>query len=243
MSPAAVGSSAAASVRIRRGGWSKEEDSLLRNCVETYGEGNWHLVPHRSGLKRCRKSCRLRWLNYLSPNIKRGHFSTDEVDLIIRMHRLLGNRWTLIAGRMPGRTANDVKNYWNSHLAKTFSANPTATREIPATPPRVVVHRPKAHRVSTRQRELLGQICPRREPNLNPPASSSQPLDIEKTPQQFPAPNPSSSDLPSLPGDLDLGEFAPGGDFFLNDAEFDDLFCDPFFWDWLKDDDGPSLLD
>lgn len=60
----------------------------------------------------------MRWLDYLKPNIKRGEFEVDEVDLILRLHKLLGNRWSLIAGRIPGRTANDVKNYWNTHLLK-----------------------------------------------------------------------------------------------------------------------------
>lgn len=45
-----------------------------------------------TGLKRCGKSCRLRWLNYLRPDIKRGNISPDEEDLIIRLHKLLGNR-------------------------------------------------------------------------------------------------------------------------------------------------------
>lgn len=101
---------------LRKGAWTAEEDTLLKNCVEKYGEGKWHLVPLKAGLRRCRKSCRLRWLNYLRPNIKRGDFEEDEVDLILRLHKLLGNRWSLIAGRIPGRTANDVKNYWNTHL-------------------------------------------------------------------------------------------------------------------------------
>ncbi|XP_030492843.2 transcription factor MYB1 [Cannabis sativa] len=103
---------------VRKGAWTREEDDLLRDCVDKYGEGKWHLVPLRAGLNRCRKSCRLRWLNYLKPDIKRGEFTADEVDLILRLHKLLGNRWSLIAGRIPGRTANDVKNYWNTHLGK-----------------------------------------------------------------------------------------------------------------------------
>ncbi|KAK8651080.1 hypothetical protein V6N13_140695 [Hibiscus sabdariffa] len=103
--------------------WSEEEDHLLKKCIERYGEGKWHRVPVLAGLNRCRKSCRLRWLNYLRPNIKRGSFAEEEVNLIIKLHGLLGSkidefRWSLIAGRLPGRTANDVKNYWNCHLSK-----------------------------------------------------------------------------------------------------------------------------
>nr|AXU25489.1 MYB [Plinia cauliflora] len=105
-------------IGVRKGAWTEEEDVLLKKCVERYGVGNWHQVPRRAGLNRCRKSCRLRWLNYLQPNIERGAFREDEVDMIIRLHKLLGNRWSLITGRLPGRTANDVKNYWNTHLAK-----------------------------------------------------------------------------------------------------------------------------
>ncbi|XP_061948545.1 transcription factor MYB1-like [Populus nigra] len=116
---------------VRKGAWTEEEDILLRKCVEKYGEGRWHQVPSKTGLNRCRKSCRLRWLNYLKPNIKRGQFSVDEVDLIIRLHKLLGNRWSLIAGRLPGRTANDVKNYWNTNLRKKVVSS---TREAQTEP-------------------------------------------------------------------------------------------------------------
>ncbi|KAK9949727.1 hypothetical protein M0R45_005244 [Rubus argutus] len=103
---------------VRKGAWSKEEDDLLKQFIEKHGEGKWHQVPLKADLNRCRKSCRLRWLNYLKPNIKRGDFTEDEVDLIIRLHKLLGNRWSLIAGRLPGRTANDVKNHWKTQQRK-----------------------------------------------------------------------------------------------------------------------------
>ncbi|KAL1291519.1 hypothetical protein HN51_060042 [Arachis hypogaea] len=132
------------SIGLRKGAWAKVEDDLLRACVEQYGEGKWHLVPSRAGLNRCRKSCRLRWLNYLKPNIKRGEFAEDEVDLMIRMHRLLGNRWSLIAGRLPGRTPNDVKNYWNTYVRRNNKH--TSSSSTPSVPsPSSVVTTVKRH--------------------------------------------------------------------------------------------------
>ncbi|XP_068636876.1 transcription repressor MYB5-like [Aristolochia californica] len=105
-------------VGLKRGPWTPEEDELLSNCINREGEGRWRTLPNRAGLLRCGKSCRLRWMNYLRPSVKRGRITPDEEDLILRLHRLLGNRWSLIAGRLPGRTDNEVKNYWNTHLSK-----------------------------------------------------------------------------------------------------------------------------
>ncbi|KAF4347660.1 hypothetical protein G4B88_019348 [Cannabis sativa] len=80
------------SLNVKKGAWSREEDIVLRECIDKY-----------------------------MPDIKRGDFEEEEVDLVLRLHKLLGNRqvWSLIAGRIPGRTANDVKNYWNTHQRKT----------------------------------------------------------------------------------------------------------------------------
>lgn len=103
---------------LRKGPWSYKEDLLLTNYINQHGEGQWRSLPNNAGLLRCGKSCRLRWMNYLRPGIKRGNFSEDENDLIVRLHSLLGNRWSLIAGRLPGRTDNEIKNYWNTHLIK-----------------------------------------------------------------------------------------------------------------------------
>ncbi|CAM8968427.1 unnamed protein product [Rhodiola kirilowii] len=109
---------AGGSHQYKRGLWTEEEDKILMEYVEVHGKGQWNRIAKNTGLKRCGKSCRLRWVNYLSPNVKRGNFTEEEDDLIIRLHKLLGNRWSLIAGRVPGRTDNQVKNYWNTHLSK-----------------------------------------------------------------------------------------------------------------------------
>ncbi|XP_022751750.1 transcription factor TT2-like [Durio zibethinus] len=103
---------------LNRGAWTAHEDKILTEHVKAHGEGRWRDLPKRAGLKRCGKSCRFRWLNYLRPDIKRGNISADEEELIIRLHKLLGNRWSLIAGRLPGRTDNEIKNYWNTNLGK-----------------------------------------------------------------------------------------------------------------------------
>ncbi|KAK9155292.1 hypothetical protein Sjap_002772 [Stephania japonica] len=80
-------------------------------------------VELSSGLLRCGKSCRLRWINYLKPDIKRGNFSRDEEETIIRLHESLGNKWSLIASHLPGRTDNEIKNVWNTHLKKKLKSN------------------------------------------------------------------------------------------------------------------------
>lgn len=101
-----------------KGAWTKEEDERLIAYIRAHGEGCWRSLPKAAGLLRCGKSCRLRWINYLRPDLKRGNFTEEEDELIIKLHSLLGNKWSLIAGRLPGRTDNEIKNYWNTHIRR-----------------------------------------------------------------------------------------------------------------------------
>ncbi|KAK9228667.1 hypothetical protein WN944_021621 [Citrus x changshan-huyou] len=101
-----------------KGAWTKEEDERLINYIKVHGEGCWRSLPKAAGLLRCGKSCRLRWINYLRPDLKRGNFTEEEDELIINFHSLLGNKWSLIAARLPGRTDNEIKNYWNTHIKR-----------------------------------------------------------------------------------------------------------------------------
>ncbi|XP_076940394.1 uncharacterized protein LOC143609553 [Bidens hawaiensis] len=108
---------------VKRGPWSPEEDAMLKEFIDKHGTGgNWIALPHKAGLKRCGKSCRLRWLNYLRPNIKHGEFSEDEDRIIYNLYASIGSRWSIIASHLPGRTDNDIKNYWNTKLRKKLLA-------------------------------------------------------------------------------------------------------------------------
>ncbi|XP_052176720.1 myb-related protein 306-like [Diospyros lotus] len=108
---------------VKKGPWTPEEDVKLVSCIQEHGSGNWRSVPANAGLRRCSKSCRLRWTNYLRPGIKRGNFTKREDKLIISLQALLGNRWAAIASYLPQRTDNDIKNYWNTHLKKMIKSH------------------------------------------------------------------------------------------------------------------------
>ncbi|XP_047940913.1 transcription factor MYB10-like [Salvia hispanica] len=115
---------------MKKGAWSEEEDDKLRAFILSHGHWNWRLLPKYAGLKRCGKSCRLRWVNHLKPGVKRGNFSKEEEDLVIKLHDQIGNKWSAIAAELPGRTDNDIKNFWNTRVARRKRPNPSTSSSM-----------------------------------------------------------------------------------------------------------------
>ncbi|KAF7805497.1 Transcription factor MYB59 [Senna tora] len=103
---------------IRKGPWTEQEDIKLVSFVGLFGDRRWDFIAKVSGLNRTGKSCRLRWVNYLHPGLKRGKMTPLEERLVLELHSKWGNRWSRIARKLPGRTDNEIKNYWRTHMRK-----------------------------------------------------------------------------------------------------------------------------
>ncbi|KAK9749185.1 hypothetical protein RND81_02G107900 [Saponaria officinalis] len=111
---------------IKKGPWNSEEDQVLINHVEKYGPSNWSSIRSKGLLHRTGKSCRLRWVNKLRPDLKRCKFTAEEERMVIELQSEIGNKWATIATHLKGRTDNDVKNFWSSRqkrLARVFRSN------------------------------------------------------------------------------------------------------------------------
>ncbi|GFP82357.1 transcription factor myb48 [Phtheirospermum japonicum] len=114
---------------MRKGPWTEQEDVQLVFYVNLFGDRRWDFVAKVSGLKRTGKSCRLRWVNYLHPGLKRGKLTPIEERLVLELHAKWGNRWSRIARKLPGRTDNEIKNYWRTHMRKEAQEKKKATSQ------------------------------------------------------------------------------------------------------------------
>ncbi|KAK3119447.1 hypothetical protein QOZ80_9AG0670700 [Eleusine coracana subsp. coracana] len=186
-----------------KGAWTKEEDQRLIAYIKAHGEGCWRSLPKAAGLLRCGKSCRLRWINYLRPDLKRGNFTEEEDELIIKFHELFGNKWSLIAGRLPGRTDNEIKNYWNTHIKRKLLArgiDPQTHRpinaaaaaappqqqhyQLPAQKPHFAASPPGHHHPQQQQQQDHFAGVPSHSPEACSHSSDDEPRSATPPPQQ-----------------------------------------------------------
>ncbi|KAK4414268.1 Transcription factor [Sesamum alatum] len=144
------GDSSNRGIVLKKGPWTTAEDAILIDYVKKHGEGNWNAVQKHTGLSRCGKSCRLRWANHLRPNLKKGAFTSEEERLIIELHAKMGNKWAKMAVHLPGRTDNEIKNYWNTRIKRRQRAG------LPLYPPELCLQGPPENQQSLNSCGMYG---------------------------------------------------------------------------------------
>ncbi|KAE8725484.1 Transcription factor MYB34 [Hibiscus syriacus] len=168
-------------VILKKGPWTAAEDAILAEYVRSHGEGNWNALQKNTELARCGKSCRLRWANHLRPNLKKGAFSPEEERIIIELHAKMGNKWARMATQLPGRTDNEIKNYWNTRVKRR------QRRGLPLYPPDI--------------QPLLSQHQQNQHRSL-PATPIASPTGTSTYSFSFQTPRPSSS--PNLHGSMSM---------------------------------------
>nr|XP_029144564.1 transcription factor MYB97-like [Arachis hypogaea] len=91
---------------------------MLIEYVKKWGERNWNFVQRNSELRRSDRSCKRRWLEHLRPDLKKGPLSEEEEKLIVDLHAQFGNKWALIATKVPGRSGNEIKCFCETRMKK-----------------------------------------------------------------------------------------------------------------------------
>lgn len=94
--------------------FTEEEDRIIINLVNQYGY-KWKKIGERLGT-RCGKQVRERYLNNLAPGVKREKFTLNEELRLYKLQKEHGNRWSYFTEFFPGRTADGLKNRFNSSI-------------------------------------------------------------------------------------------------------------------------------
>lgn len=121
--------------RSSKGGWTVDEDNMLRVVVTEHNQRNWKDIAKALNESSTRSNrndvqCLHRWQKVLQPGLKKGPWTKAEDETITRLVRELGaNKWSLIAKELPGRIGKQCRERWFNHLNPEINKDPWTEEE------------------------------------------------------------------------------------------------------------------
>ena len=108
--------------RTKRIPFTEKENKLIKKMVKKVGK-DWEeiskFIPGRTP-----KQIHDRYINYLRDGLKKDPWTSEEDEILINMYQEIGNKWSKMIKKLPGRSGNDIKNRWHKHLCKNnFSSS------------------------------------------------------------------------------------------------------------------------
>ncbi|KAH9307344.1 hypothetical protein KI387_035255 [Taxus chinensis] len=102
--------------RSSKGGWTEEEDEILRRAVQCYNGKNWKRIaqyfPNRTDVQ-----CLHRWQKVINPNLIKGPWTKEEDNKIVELVQKYGvKKWSFISQFLPGRIGKQCRERWFNHL-------------------------------------------------------------------------------------------------------------------------------
>jgi len=154
--------------------WTKEEDDALTELVKTYGTKSWIQIANNLPGRRS-KQCRERWTNVIDPSLNYTPWTEEEEQILIQLQQESGNRWAAFEEKLPGRSANSIKNYWYSALRRGIRKQAKEQRR--AEDPEGKLRKPRRKKIDVENEEQL--VDPTENNGIT--ATTSMPaVDLEK---------------------------------------------------------------
>lgn len=99
--------------------FTKTEDMKLKELIEKYSTNDWKKIAKHMQPRTARQ-CRERWCNYIDPNLSHEPWTSEEDEILLKIHEQIGNHWKKMEEFLPNRSKNNIKKRW-CYLTNTLS--------------------------------------------------------------------------------------------------------------------------